>query len=177
MTRSSVTRNVAVEEVFIWSPAIIMEIMITLFEKLLYILLYSISLLPRLLFSQPFCKSGNSETDLLGLHEQGYNNQPSIFSMSLLPPFWRKRSLLNQRQVKNSQQASPPVKEFLILEDLIDFLEPAATSEGPVNGDSSATVRGISESTPADVVEKELTMDSMVEKCLAQLATPSPLAS
>lgn len=195
MTRSSVTRNAAVEGL-IWSPALIMEGVITLFEKFLYIVLYSMSLLLRLLCSQPFrklfSKSGtttlhnpDNETDLLGLHEQGYN-QPSILrnlSLSLVPAFRRvgsRRSLLIQRQffqVKNFQQASPQAKDFLILGDLIDFSEPAK-SEGPVfcrSGDS-ATVSGISEPTPADV-NNELTIDSMVEKCLAELAAPSPQVS
>jgi len=95
------------------------------------------------------------------------------------------RSLLLQRKVKNFQPPSSLVKNFqpassqvknnLILADLID-LEPAAaiTSEGSVNGESStATVSGMFDSTPA-VVERVLTIDSMVEKCLAELAAPSP---
>jgi len=180
MTPSSVTRNAAVK--VIWFPALIMEIVITLFEKLLYIVLYSISLLPRLLFSQSFRTSGNNETDLLGLHEQRqvYNNQTSISSISLLPAFVKVRSLLVQRKVKNFQPASPQVKSNLILADLIDFLEPAAviTSEGSVNGDSStATVSGIFDSTPAVAVERVPAIDSMVERCLAKLAAPSPQVS
>jgi hypothetical protein len=177
MTPSSVTRNAAVEEVLIWFPALIMEFVITLFENLLYIFLYSISLLPRLLCSLPFRTSGNYETDLLGLQEQVYNNQTSTFSISLLTAFGKLISLLVRRNVKNFQPASPQVKNNLILEDLIDFSEPAATSEGSVNGDSStATVGGMFDSTPP-VVERVPTMDSMVEACLAGLAAPSPQVS
>ncbi|KAG0615146.1 hypothetical protein M758_5G018600 [Ceratodon purpureus] len=186
-TRSSVTRNAAVEHL-VWSPALIMEIVITLFEKFLYVLLYSLSLFLRLLCSQPFHKlfhrscpktiyNPDTETDLLGLHEQAYN-PPSMSrrcSVSLIPAIWRicsMGSLFIRFQVKKFQQASPQVKsDFLILEDLIDFSEPISSDDRPVE---CAPVGGAVESTPADVVSNELKMDSMVEKCLAELVAPSP---
>jgi hypothetical protein len=185
-THSSVTRNAAVEHL-VWSPALIVEIVITLFEKFLYILLYSLSLLLRLLCSQPFHKlfrrSGtktlhnpDNETDLLGLHEQA-SNRPS---MSLSLALWRVGSvgsLFIRRscsfQVKNFQHGSPQVKDLLVLEDLIDFSEPAARSHEARPVDSAPAI-GIAESTPADVVCNERKMDSMVEKCLAELAASSP---
>lgn len=209
MTRSSVTRNAAVEDLA-WSPALFMEIAITLFEKFLYILLYSLSLLLRLLCSLPFrelfhCKSGttktvllnpdnDNETDLLGLNKQSYGHQPSIsprnISISPLPAFWKVGSLRSRLlprrflQVKNFQLVSPQVKDLLILDDLIDFSEPVCSTEGPEfcqNGEYSTSTVGdmlVSEAMPADhvpdhVVKKGVTIDSMFDKCLAELAAPS----
>lgn len=99
--------------------------------------------------------------------------------MSILPAFGKVRSLLLQRKVsKNFQSAPPQVKNSnnRILADLIDFLEPDATNcEGSVNGDpsSTATVSGVFDSRPAVVVERVPNIESMVERCLAELTAPS----
>lgn len=181
-TRSSVTRNAAVEHL-VWSPALIVEIVITLFEKFLYVLLYCMSLLLRLLCSLPFRKlfhkpgkktlrNPDYHNDLLGLHEQAYN-QPSIStscrfsSMGSLFIQWPSEYF----QVKYFHQASPQAKDFQILEDLIDFSEPERSEARPVD---SSPAGAISESIVADVVSNELKMESMVENCLADLTAPSP---
>ena len=186
-TRSSVIRNAVVEHL-IWSPGFIIEILITLFEKFLYILLYSLSLFLRLLCSQPFrnlfhqvpsttLHNPDNQTDLLGLQEQAYN-QPSVSrscSMSLIPALWGIGSTGSVFirwpcfQVKNFQQAPPQGKDFLILDDLIDFSDPAKSEVLLVD---SATGSAIAESTPANICN-ELKIDSMVEKCLAELTCPS----
>jgi hypothetical protein len=110
-----------------------MEIVITLFERLLYILLCGISLLPLLLclFHMPGTTTTlPNETELL----------------------------IDSDQPKDFQQASSaaPLKELVILEDLIDLSEHGLESEGS-----------------EDVVDNAAMIDSMMEKCLAALTVPS----
>lgn len=152
VTRSSVTRNAAVEEeVLVWSPALIMEIVITLFERILYILLCGISLVPQCLFHMSGSTTTLSKkTELLIDFDQPKNFQASSTQVSDLQQ-------ASSAPVKVSQQSSSaPVRELLILEDLIDLSE-----------------HGLESESSEDVVDNAAKIDSMVEKCLAALSAPS----
>lgn len=133
-----------------------MEIVITLFEKLLYILLCGISLLPQLLCLFHISENTpgttlRNETELLIDFDQ-----PKNFQQGSSEPV-KVSQQASSAQVSDHQQApSAPSKELVILEDLIDLSE-----------------HGLEIENSEAVSDNAVRIDFMVEKCLAALTAPS----